>query len=168
MVWGGLSDGAGGCLSPKSGNFPLGRKGRGEPGLFPPGEGFGRVHAAGEVGRVSGVPMSPSFGDGPWLSTRSHGWDAGGWWWLLHPSPSLRPRGKFGTVYRLQEKATGKIRAGKYFRTRTAKEKQVARAEVELMNLLHHPRLVQCLAAFQGPAELVMVMEYDVLLLQRR
>ncbi|XP_075631076.1 myosin light chain kinase, smooth muscle [Balearica regulorum gibbericeps] len=68
--------------------------------------------------------------------------------------------GKFGTVYRLQEKATGKIRAGKYFRTRTAKEKQAAQAEVELMNLLHHPRLVQCLAAFQGPTELVMVMEY--------
>lgn len=62
-------------------------------------------------------------------------------------------------VFRLQEKATGKIRAGKYFRTRTAKEKQAARDEVELMNLLHHPRLVQCLAAFQGPAELVMVME---------
>uniref|UniRef100_G1MPY3 Protein kinase domain-containing protein n=1 Tax=Meleagris gallopavo TaxID=9103 RepID=G1MPY3_MELGA len=68
--------------------------------------------------------------------------------------------GKFGTVYQLQEKATGKIRAGKFFRTRTAKEKQAARAEVELMNLLHHPRLVQCLAAFQGPTELVMVMEY--------
>ncbi|XP_009328252.1 PREDICTED: myosin light chain kinase, smooth muscle-like [Pygoscelis adeliae] len=58
--------------------------------------------------------------------------------------------GKFGTVYRLQEKATGKIRAGKYFRMRTAKEKQAARAEVELMNLLHHPRLVQCLDAFAG------------------
>uniref|UniRef100_U3K403 Protein kinase domain-containing protein n=1 Tax=Ficedula albicollis TaxID=59894 RepID=U3K403_FICAL len=28
------------------------------------------------------------------------------------------------------------------------------------MNLLHHPRLVQCLDAFQGPSELVMVMEY--------
>ncbi|XP_058714252.1 myosin light chain kinase, smooth muscle-like isoform X2 [Poecile atricapillus] len=69
-------------------------------------------------------------------------------------------QGKFGTVYRLQEKATGKIRAGKYFRTRTAKEKEAARAEVELMNLLHHPRLVQCLDAFQGPSELVMVMEY--------
>ncbi|XP_064030262.1 myosin light chain kinase, smooth muscle-like isoform X2 [Pogoniulus pusillus] len=68
--------------------------------------------------------------------------------------------GKFGKVYRLQEKGSGKVRAGKYFRTRTAKEKQAARAEVELMNLLHHPRLVQCLAAFQGPAELVMVMEY--------
>uniref|UniRef100_A0A7M4FAQ4 Myosin light chain kinase, smooth muscle-like n=1 Tax=Crocodylus porosus TaxID=8502 RepID=A0A7M4FAQ4_CROPO len=30
------------------------------------------------------------------------------------------------------------------------------------MNLLHHPRLVQCLAAFQSRAELVMVMEYIV------
>ncbi|XP_050190713.1 myosin light chain kinase, smooth muscle-like [Myiozetetes cayanensis] len=68
--------------------------------------------------------------------------------------------GKFGKVYRLQEKASGKIRAGKYFRTRTGKEREAARAEVELMNLLQHPRLVQCLAAFQGPAELVMVMEY--------
>ncbi|XP_068775386.1 myosin light chain kinase, smooth muscle isoform X2 [Struthio camelus] len=68
--------------------------------------------------------------------------------------------GKFGMVYRLQEKATGKIRAGKYFRTRMPKERQAARAEVELMNLLHHPRLVQCLAAFQSPEELVMVMEY--------
>lgn len=81
------------------------------------------------------------------------------WWWLLHPSSSLCHRGKFGIVYRLQEKATGKIRAGKYFRTRTAKEKEAARAEVELMNLLHHPRLVQCLDAFQEPTQLVMVME---------
>ncbi|XP_036254869.1 myosin light chain kinase, smooth muscle-like [Molothrus ater] len=68
--------------------------------------------------------------------------------------------GKFGTVYRLQEKATGRIRAGKYFRARTAKERQAARTEVELMNLLHHPRLVQCLEAFQEPTQLVMVMEY--------
>ncbi|XP_065434001.1 myosin light chain kinase, smooth muscle-like isoform X8 [Chrysemys picta bellii] len=68
--------------------------------------------------------------------------------------------GKFGLVYKLQEKATGKIRAGKYFRTRTPKEQEAACREVELMNLLHHPRLVQCLAAFQSRAELVMVMEY--------
>ncbi|XP_006026447.1 myosin light chain kinase, smooth muscle-like isoform X1 [Alligator sinensis] len=68
--------------------------------------------------------------------------------------------GKFGMVYKLQEKATGKIWAGKYFRTRTTKEKQAACKEVELMNLLHHPRLVQCLTAFQNQAELVMVMEY--------
>uniref|UniRef100_A0A7M4FB00 Myosin light chain kinase, smooth muscle-like n=1 Tax=Crocodylus porosus TaxID=8502 RepID=A0A7M4FB00_CROPO len=87
---------------------------------------------------------------------------------LSFPSPCPVPfcflflSGKFGMVYKLQEKATGKIRAGKYFRTRTAKEKQAACKEVELMNLLHHPRLVQCLAAFQSRAELVMVMEYIV------
>uniref|UniRef100_A0A8D0GTN6 Protein kinase domain-containing protein n=1 Tax=Sphenodon punctatus TaxID=8508 RepID=A0A8D0GTN6_SPHPU len=63
-------------------------------------------------------------------------------------------------VYKLQEKATGKIRAGKYFKTRTGKEREAACAEVELMNSLHHPRLVQCLAAFQSQGELVMVMEY--------
>ncbi|XP_032652805.1 myosin light chain kinase, smooth muscle-like [Chelonoidis abingdonii] len=68
--------------------------------------------------------------------------------------------GKFGMVYKLQEKATGKIRAGKYFRTRTPQAREAACREVELMNLLHHPRLVQCLAAFQSQAELVMVMEY--------
>ncbi|XP_050790918.1 myosin light chain kinase, smooth muscle-like [Gopherus flavomarginatus] len=68
--------------------------------------------------------------------------------------------GKFGMVYKLQEKATGKIQAGKYFRTRTPQEREAACREVELMNLLHHPRLVQCLAAFQSQAELVMVMEY--------
>lgn len=100
------------------------------------------------------VPCPHHFGMVP-----HHLGDAGEWWWLLHPSPSLCPRGKFGKVYRLQEKATGRIRAGKYFRTRRAKEKEAARAEVELMNLLHHPRLVQCLDAFQGPTELVMVME---------
>ncbi|KAM7137501.1 myosin light chain kinase, smooth muscle-like isoform 1-T2 [Macrochelys suwanniensis] len=68
--------------------------------------------------------------------------------------------GRFGMVYKLQEKYTGKIRAGKYFRTRTPKEREAACREVELMNLLHHPRLVQCLAAFQSRAELVMVMDY--------
>ncbi|XP_067412358.1 myosin light chain kinase, smooth muscle-like isoform X2 [Emydura macquarii macquarii] len=68
--------------------------------------------------------------------------------------------GKFGMVYKLQEKATGKIRAGKYFRTRTSKEREAACKEVELMNLLHHPRLVQSLAAFQSQTELVLVLEY--------
>uniref|UniRef100_A0A8C4U8Z6 Protein kinase domain-containing protein n=1 Tax=Falco tinnunculus TaxID=100819 RepID=A0A8C4U8Z6_FALTI len=110
-----------------------------------PGEGFRHVHAAGEAGGVSGGPASALLEDAPGQGC---------------PCTALGGMGKFGTVYRLQEKATGKIRAGKYIRTRTAKEKRAALAEVELMNLLHHPCLVQCLAAFQGPTELVMVMEY--------
>ncbi|KAM8945803.1 myosin light chain kinase, smooth muscle-like [Pelodytes ibericus] len=68
--------------------------------------------------------------------------------------------GKFGQVYKLQEKATGKIRAGKFHKTRTQKEIQNARAEVELMNKLHHPRLVHCVAAFQELGRMVMVLEY--------
>ncbi|XP_069490326.1 myosin light chain kinase, smooth muscle-like isoform X2 [Ambystoma mexicanum] len=68
--------------------------------------------------------------------------------------------GKFGQVYRLQEKATGRILAGKFYKTRTAKEKESARMEVELMNKLHHPKLAQCVAAYQTRAEMVMVLEY--------
>ncbi|XP_068118678.1 myosin light chain kinase, smooth muscle-like isoform X2 [Hyperolius riggenbachi] len=68
--------------------------------------------------------------------------------------------GKFGQVYKLQEKATGKIRAGKYSKARTQKDIANARAEVELMNKLHHPRLVYCVAAFQEPGWIILVMEY--------
>ncbi|KAJ1136548.1 hypothetical protein NDU88_002963 [Pleurodeles waltl] len=68
--------------------------------------------------------------------------------------------GKFGQVYRLQEKATGKILAGKFYKTRLAKEKESARMEVELMNKLHHPKLAQCVAAYQTRTEMVMVLEY--------
>ncbi|XP_078501243.1 uncharacterized protein LOC144755825 isoform X2 [Lissotriton helveticus] len=68
--------------------------------------------------------------------------------------------GKFGQVYRLQEKATGKILAGKFYKTRLAKDRESARMEVELMNKLHHPKLAQCVAAYQARTEMVMVLEY--------
>ncbi|XP_030076800.1 myosin light chain kinase, smooth muscle isoform X1 [Microcaecilia unicolor] len=68
--------------------------------------------------------------------------------------------GKFGQVYKLEEKATGNIRAGKFYKTRTAKERESARMEVELMNRLHHPKLVQCVVAYQSRTEMVMVLEY--------
>ncbi|XP_069810138.1 myosin light chain kinase, smooth muscle-like isoform X2 [Dendropsophus ebraccatus] len=68
--------------------------------------------------------------------------------------------GKFGQVYKLQEKATGKIRAGKFFKARLQKDIANARAEVELMNKLHHPRLVHCVAAFQEPGSVILVLEY--------
>ncbi|XP_056404200.1 myosin light chain kinase, smooth muscle-like isoform X2 [Hyla sarda] len=68
--------------------------------------------------------------------------------------------GKFGQVYKLQEKASGKIRAGKFTKARLQKDIANARAEVELMNKLHHPRLVQCLAAFQEPSCMILVLEY--------
>ncbi|ROI15119.1 Myosin light chain kinase, smooth muscle [Anabarilius grahami] len=68
--------------------------------------------------------------------------------------------GKFGQVFRLTHKVTGRERAGKFYKGRRAKEREAARKEIELMNFLHHPRLVQCLAAYDNKAEMVMVMEF--------
>ncbi|XP_041670775.1 myosin light chain kinase, smooth muscle-like [Cheilinus undulatus] len=68
--------------------------------------------------------------------------------------------GKFGQVFRLTHKETGQECAGKFYRARTSKEREAARKEIELMNCLHHPKLVQCLAAYDTRPEMVMVMEY--------
>ncbi|XP_030256566.1 myosin light chain kinase, smooth muscle-like isoform X2 [Sparus aurata] len=68
--------------------------------------------------------------------------------------------GKFGQVFRLSHKETGQECAGKFYRARTSKEKEAARKEIELMNSIHHPKLVQILAAYDTRSEMVMVMEY--------
>ncbi|XP_041029531.1 myosin light chain kinase, smooth muscle-like isoform X1 [Carcharodon carcharias] len=68
--------------------------------------------------------------------------------------------GTFGKVYKLLQKSTGKVRAGKFYKARTIQDKKSARHEIEIMNCLHHPKLVQCLDAFESRTEIVMVMEY--------
>ncbi|XP_061563842.1 myosin light chain kinase, smooth muscle-like [Cololabis saira] len=68
--------------------------------------------------------------------------------------------GKFGQVFRLSHRETGQVCAGKFYRARTSKEKSAARKEIQIMNKLHHPKLVQCLAAYDTRSEMVMVMEY--------
>ncbi|XP_076974239.1 myosin light chain kinase, smooth muscle isoform X2 [Tamandua tetradactyla] len=67
--------------------------------------------------------------------------------------------GKFGQVFRLVEKKTGKIWAGKFFKAYSAKEKENIRDEISIMNCLHHPKLVQCVDAFEEKANIVMVLE---------
>ncbi|XP_042364298.1 myosin light chain kinase, smooth muscle-like [Plectropomus leopardus] len=68
--------------------------------------------------------------------------------------------GKFGQVYRMSHKETGQVVAGKFYRGRTSKDRAAARKEIELMNCLHHPKLVQCLAAYESRTEMVMIMEF--------
>lgn len=68
--------------------------------------------------------------------------------------------GKFGQVFRLCHKETGQVCAGKFYRARSSKERAAARKEIELMDLLHHPKLVQCLGAYDSHPEMVMVLEY--------
>uniref|UniRef100_A0A3Q3EBE3 Myosin, light chain kinase 5 n=1 Tax=Labrus bergylta TaxID=56723 RepID=A0A3Q3EBE3_9LABR len=68
--------------------------------------------------------------------------------------------GKFGLVFKLTHKETGRVCAGKFYKGRRAKEREAARKEIELMNYLHHPKLVQCIAAYDHRPEMVMVMEF--------
>ncbi|XP_043085517.1 myosin light chain kinase, smooth muscle isoform X2 [Puntigrus tetrazona] len=67
--------------------------------------------------------------------------------------------GKFGTVFKLIEKSTKKVWAGKFIKAYSAKEKDNVRQEIAIMNDLHHPKLVQCIDAFEGKTDIVMVLE---------
>ncbi|XP_060785969.1 myosin light chain kinase, smooth muscle isoform X4 [Neoarius graeffei] len=67
--------------------------------------------------------------------------------------------GKFGTVFKLVEKSTKKVWAGKFIKAFSAKEKENVRQEINIMNDLHHPKLVQCVDAFESKSDMVMVME---------
>ncbi|KAG7503325.1 myosin light chain kinase, smooth muscle isoform X1 [Solea senegalensis] len=67
--------------------------------------------------------------------------------------------GKFGQVFKLVEKSTRKVWAGKFIKAFSAKDKQNVRQEVDIMNRLHHPKLVQCVDAFEGKSDMVMVLE---------
>ncbi|KAI3355710.1 hypothetical protein L3Q82_004195 [Scortum barcoo] len=70
--------------------------------------------------------------------------------------------GKFGQVFKLVEKATKKVWAGKFIKAYSAKEKENVRQEIGIMNSLHHPKLVQCIDAFEGKSDIVMVLEMYV------
>ncbi|KAB5577114.1 hypothetical protein PHYPO_G00206230 [Pangasianodon hypophthalmus] len=67
--------------------------------------------------------------------------------------------GKFGTVFKLVEKSTKKVWAGKFIKAYSAKEKENVRQEIKIMNDLHHPKLVQCVDAFESKSDMVMVLE---------
>ncbi|XP_026782289.3 myosin light chain kinase, smooth muscle [Pangasianodon hypophthalmus] len=68
--------------------------------------------------------------------------------------------GKFGQVFRLTHKETGRVCAGKFYRAFGSKDKDAAREEIKLMKELHHPKLVQCLGAFDTRSEIALIMEY--------
>lgn len=67
--------------------------------------------------------------------------------------------GKFGQVFKLVEKKTKKVWAGKFFKAFSAKDKENIRQEISIMNCLHHPKLVQCVDAFESRKDIVMVLE---------
>lgn len=69
-------------------------------------------------------------------------------------------KGRFGTVYRCIERISGRPRAAKVIRCIKAKDKETVEREISVMNKLHHPKLMQILAAFESGKNMIMVMEF--------
>ena len=68
-------------------------------------------------------------------------------------------RGAFGVVHRCVEKSTGETFVAKFVNTPDAIDKQVIRNEVQVMNQLHHPRLLNLHDAFEDNHEMVLILE---------
>ncbi|CAH1789051.1 unnamed protein product [Owenia fusiformis] len=69
-------------------------------------------------------------------------------------------KGRFGNVHRCIEKSTGKEYAAKLIKLKATTNKEDVRQEIELMNLLHHPKLLLLKDAFETRRELALVMEH--------
>ena len=69
-------------------------------------------------------------------------------------------RGRFGVVFKVQDKETKEHFAAKFIRCRKTEERQKVRDEIDIMNSLEHTRLLQLAAAYENPREIIMVMEY--------
>lgn len=68
-------------------------------------------------------------------------------------------KGRYGVVYKVKERETSKYYAAKFVRCIKAKDKEKAKEEVDVMNCLRHPKLLQLNAAFDNPRDVVMVTE---------
>uniref|UniRef100_T1J123 Probable methylthioribulose-1-phosphate dehydratase n=1 Tax=Strigamia maritima TaxID=126957 RepID=T1J123_STRMM len=68
--------------------------------------------------------------------------------------------GKFGVVYRCKEKKSGRIFAAKNISTPRSEDRKDVEREVEIMQLLQHPRLLQLYDAFDnGKEEMILILE---------
>ncbi|KAK0181087.1 hypothetical protein PV327_003402 [Microctonus hyperodae] len=69
-------------------------------------------------------------------------------------------KGRYGVVRRIVEKTTGLNLAAKFIRTIKSKDRQQVHDEINIMNMLRHPKLLRLAAAFENPKEMIMVTEY--------
>ncbi|ODM93780.1 Twitchin [Orchesella cincta] len=68
--------------------------------------------------------------------------------------------GAFGVVHRCREKKTGHIYAAKFIPVSHAMEKELIRREIDIMNQLHHPKLINLHDAFEDDDEMVLIYEF--------
>ncbi|KAJ3586544.1 hypothetical protein NHX12_012941 [Muraenolepis orangiensis] len=67
--------------------------------------------------------------------------------------------GRFGKVYRCKERHSGLMLAAKVINTRTAKEKEMALNEVQVMNQLSHGNVLQLYQAMETRNQVVLILE---------
>lgn len=68
-------------------------------------------------------------------------------------------KGRYGVVHKVTDLETGQKLAAKFIRCIKLKDREKVKEEIEIMNCLRHPKLLQLAAAFESPREIVMVME---------
>lgn len=68
-------------------------------------------------------------------------------------------KGRFGVVHKVIDRVTTQKLAGKFIRCRTNKDRIKVQEEIDIMNLLRHPKLLQLAAAFENQKEMIMLME---------
>ncbi|XP_051518708.1 myosin light chain kinase 2, skeletal/cardiac muscle isoform X1 [Myxocyprinus asiaticus] len=68
--------------------------------------------------------------------------------------------GRFGKVHKCTENKTGMRLAAKIIYTRNARERDMALNEVQVMNQLSHPNVLQLYEAFEVKNQVVLILEY--------
>lgn len=67
--------------------------------------------------------------------------------------------GAFGVVHRCIEKATGRVFVAKFINTPYPLDKYTVKNEINIMNQLHHPKLINLHDAFEDKYEMVLILE---------
>ncbi|GBP00364.1 Twitchin [Eumeta japonica] len=71
-----------------------------------------------------------------------------------------RGTGAFGVVHRCRERATGNYFAAKFIPVSGAMEKELIKKEIDIMNQLHHRKLINLHDAFEDDDEMVLIFEF--------
>ncbi|XP_058467261.1 twitchin isoform X5 [Malaya genurostris] len=68
--------------------------------------------------------------------------------------------GAFGVVHRCRERKTGNVFAAKFIPVSTNSERDLIRKEIDIMNQLHHRKLIHLHDAFEDDDEFVLIYEF--------
>jgi len=77
--------------------------------------------------------------------------------YVLYDILEKRGTGAFGVVHRCHERKTGNIFAAKFIPVSHAMEKELIRKEIDIMNQLHLPTLINLHDAFEDNDEMVLI-----------